>query len=139
MDLFSEHPYRHCECPINIKSSMFGLYPYNVPQSTLQGRTLQVNSTGLHSNLFVCSGLRFLLYNVCQLCVDVLKRNNIKVYCFCLSAVFEPLFWRLRGIINIHPRPFCRHIFCISLSLFLLRTVGTEFLISARSLCFTAA
>ena len=72
-------------------------------------------------------------------CVDVLKRNNIKVYCLISSAVFEPLFWRLQGIINIHSRPFCRHIFCISLSLFLLCTVGTELLISACSFSFLTA
>ena len=118
---------------------LFGFYPYSVPQCSLQIRTPQGSSTGLHSTLFGCSGLRFLLYNVCYLCVDVLKRNNIKVYCLCLSAVFEPLFWRLRGIINIHSRPFCRHIFCISLSLFLLRTGRTELLISACSFSFLTA
>ena len=118
---------------------LFGFYPYSVPQYSLQIRTAQVNSTGQCGTLFVCSGFRFLLYNVCYLCVDVLKRNNIKVYCFCLSALFKPLFWRLRGIINIHPWPFCRHIFCISLSLFLLCTVGTELLISARPFSFPAA
>ena len=72
-------------------------------------------------------------------CVDVLKRNSIKVYCRKASTVFEPLFWRLQSIINIHPWPFGRHKFCISLSLILLCTVGTEFLIPACSLCFSAA
>ena len=47
---------------------LFGFYPYNVPQCTLQIRTPQGNSIGLHVGLFVCSGLRFLLYNVSCLC-----------------------------------------------------------------------
>ena len=89
----------------------------------------------------ICSFVRVLDF-CCKMfvvCVDVLECNRIKVYCLCLSVIFEPLFWQLKGIINIHQRPFCRHIFCVSLSLFLLRTVGTELLISACSLCFTAA
>ena len=139
MDLFSEHPYRHCKSSITQSIYLFGFYPYSVPQCSLQIRTAQVNSTELCCGLFGCSGFRFLLYNVCYLCVDVLKRNNIKVYCRCLSAIFEPLFRRLYGIINIHTRPFCRHIFCISFPLFLLRTVRTEFLISACSLSFLTA
>ena len=88
----------------------------------------------------ICSFVRVLDF-CCKMfvvCVDVLECNRIKVYCLILSALFKPLFWRLQGIINIHPRPFCRHIFCVSLSLFLLCTVGTELLISACSLCFTA-
>ena len=35
--------------------------PYSVPQCSLQIRTPQGSSTGLHSTLFGCSGLRFLL------------------------------------------------------------------------------
>ena len=89
----------------------------------------------------ICSFVRVLDF-CCKMfvvCVDVLECNRIKVYCLCLSAIFEPLFWQLKGIINIHQRPFCRHIFCVSLSLFLLRTDGTELLIPACFLGFTAA
>ena len=89
----------------------------------------------------ICSVVRVLDFCCIMfvVCVDVLKRNNIKVYCRCLSALFKPLFWWLQGIINIHPRSSCRHILCISLSLFLLCTVGTEFLISACSFSFLTA
>ena len=47
---------------------LFGFYPYSVPQCSLQIRTPQGSSTGLHSTLFGCSGLKFLLNNVCCLC-----------------------------------------------------------------------
>ena len=89
----------------------------------------------------ICSFVRVLDFCCIMfvVCVDVFECNRIKVYCLCLSAVFEPLFWRLYDIINIHPWPFCRHKFCISLSLFFLCTVGTELLISACTFSFPAA
>ena len=89
----------------------------------------------------ICSFVRVLDF-CCKMfanCVDVLECNRTKVYCLITSAVFKPLFWRLQGIINIHPRPFRRHKFCVSLSLFLPCTVGTELLIPACFLGFTAA
>ena len=138
MDLFSEHPYK---AYINQPNKAFicsgfirtmchsARYKYEQHKAVAQGF------------IAICSFVRVSDF-CCKMflvCVDVLKRNNIKVYCHRHSTVFKPLFWALQSIINIHPRPFCRHIFCIPLSLFLLRTVGTELLISACSLCFLTA
>ena len=69
---------------------LFGFYPYNVPQCTLQIRTPQGSSTGLCCGLFVCSGFRFLLYNVCQLCgcFRMQQNKSILPYPFCTFQAF---------------------------------------------------
>jgi len=138
MDLFSEHPYKtyiRQQYKVFICSGFIRTVCHSVRYKAERCKSIA------QGFIAICSFVRILDFCCIMflVCVDVLKGNNIKVYCHRHSTVFKPLFRRLQGIINIHPRPFCRHIFCVSLSLFLLRTVGTELLISACSFSFLTA